>query len=105
MKQIITFTEDSIEAVKHHAERTALHNEEFTCMTNEGKIGHRDYGSTDWEGKVLIECPVTGIKSLHWVKCTETEYRSGRKYIQMDCRPYHVEADPRKQEVKKEGGQ
>jgi hypothetical protein len=103
MKQVITFTEDSIEAVKHHTERTALHNEEFTCMTNEGKLGHRDYGTSDWEGKVLIECPVTGIKTLHWVITQETEYRSGRKYLQVSTRPYHIDSDPKK--YNKEGGQ
>lgn len=94
MNKNIQFDEEQIAAVNLHNENTAKHNAQFTCMSNEGKLGHRDWGVSDWEGKVLIKCPVTGIESLHWVILQESAYRSGKRFMQVTARPYNVDAEP-----------
>ena len=93
MNKNIEFKPDSLKAVKHHTERTEAHNEQFTLMPNEGKPNHREFGRTDFEGKILVKCPVTGVESLFWMQLQEDAYRSGKRYMYISLSPWDVEKE------------
>ena len=67
MNKNIQFDEEQIAAVNLHNENTTKHNAQFTCMSNEGKLGHRDWGVSDWEGKdLLLGLLVDNVFSYRW---------------------------------------
>ena len=101
MKTTVTLTKEQLIAVKHHTERTQAHNEQFTLEVNEGKPNHRDSGRLDWWGRILVECPVTGVQSLFTLEATEDAWRSGKRYLYISIKPVDVEPEPRVWEQKK----
>ena len=94
MKTTVTLNTEQLQAVKHHVDRTELHNTAYPLDNNEGKLFTRSKGRLDYLGNALIDCPCCGIQSLHKVEGQNDQFNNGTQYLFVGLKPIDIEVEP-----------